>query len=78
MRKFLSLMILMTTASIGECGVTTCERSEIAMGTVITLNTTGSNAQAAVNESFSRITELEQNIFADVSAMSRRQVAATS
>ena len=66
MRKFLSLLILVTVALIGGCGVTTCERSEIAMGTVITLKATGSNAQAAVEESFTRIAELEKNISADV------------
>ena len=66
MRKFLSLMILVTVALFGGCGLTTCERSEIAMGTVVTLKATGSDAQAAVDESFARIAELEKNISADV------------
>ena len=66
MKKFLSLMIFVTTALIGGCGVTTCERSEIAMGTVVTLKATGSDAQAAVEESFARIVELEKNISVDV------------
>lgn len=46
--------------------MTTCERSEIKMGTVITLKATGFNAQAAVEESFAKISELEKNIYADV------------
>lgn len=55
---------------IGGCGEPpTCTRSEILMGTVVTLKATGSDSQAAVNESFSRIAELEQNISADVSAI---------
>ena len=66
MKTFLSLMIFVTTALFYGCGVTTCERSEIAMGTVVTLKATGSNAQATVEESFARIAELEKNISADV------------
>ncbi len=66
MRKLLSLMIFVTVNLFCGCGVTTCERSEIAMGTVITLKATGSNAQAAVEESFARIAELEKNISDDV------------
>ena len=66
MRKFLSLMIFVTVALSCGCGVTTCERSGIAMGTVITLKAVGSDAQAAVEESFARIAELEKNISADV------------
>lgn len=66
MKKFLSLMIFMTVTLFSGCGVTTCERSEIAMGTVITLKATGSNAQAAIEESFARIAELEKNISADI------------
>lgn len=65
MKKFLSLIILMTFL-FGGCGVTTCERSEILMGTVITLKATGSDAQAVIDESFTRIAELEENIYADV------------
>ena len=66
MKKFLSLIIFMTVILFGGCGMTTCERSEIKMGTVITLKATGSNAQAAVEESFAKISELEKNIYADV------------
>ena len=66
MKKFLSLMIFVTVALSCGCGMTTCERSEIAMGTVITLKATGSEAQAAVEESFERIAELEEKISADV------------
>ena len=65
MKKFLSLIILVTFL-FGGCGVTTCERSEIAMGTVITLKATGFDAQAAIDESFVRIAELEENIYTDV------------
>ena len=66
MKKFLSLMILSAGILFGGCGVTTCERSEIAMGTLITLKATGSDAQAAVEESFTRIADLEKNISVDV------------
>lgn len=65
MKKFLPLIILVTFL-FGGCGMTTCERSEIAMGTVITLKATGSDAQAAIDESFTRIAELEENISADI------------
>ncbi|MBR2180199.1 MAG: FAD:protein FMN transferase [Selenomonadaceae bacterium] len=44
----------------------TFERSEIAMGTVITLKANGANAQAAIEESFRRITTLEETITADI------------
>lgn len=66
MKKFLSLIIFMTVILFGGCGMTTCERSEIKMGTIITLKATGFNAQAAVEESFAKISELEKNIYADV------------
>lgn len=66
MKKFLSLMILITVTLFNGCSSTTCERSEISMGTVVTLKATGSDAQAAIDESFARIAELEKNISADV------------
>lgn len=66
MRKFLPLMIFVTITLFCGCGVTTCKNSEIAMGTLITLKATGSDAQAAVKESFARIAELKKNISADV------------
>lgn len=66
MKKFLSLMILVTVILFGGCGMMTCERSGIAMGTVITLKATGFNAKAVVEESFARIAELEKNISADI------------
>ena len=65
MKKFFTLMIFVM-AVCGGCGVTICERSEIFMGTVVTLKAEGRNAQAAVDESFARIAELEKNIFADL------------
>ncbi len=66
MKKFLSLMIFVTVTLFGGCGMEKCERSEIAMATIITLKATGSNAQAAVEESFRRIAELEKNISVDL------------
>ena len=66
MKKFLSLMIFLTVILFGGCGMEKCERSGIAMGTVITLKATGSEAQAAVEESFARIAELEKNISTDI------------
>ena len=66
MKKFLSLMIFLTVILFGGCGMEKCERSGIAMGTVITLKATGSEAQAAIDESFARIAELEKNISADI------------
>ena len=63
-------MIFFAAMMIGGCSEPpTCTRSEILMGTVVTLKATGFNSQAAVNESFSRIAELEQNIFVDMSAI---------
>ena len=66
MKIFLSLMIFMMLILFSGCGATTCERSEIAMGTVITLKATGFDAQAAIDESFTRIAKLEENISADI------------
>lgn len=66
MKNFLLPLIFVTCAVIGGCGASTCERSEIFMGTVVTLKATGHDAQAAVDESFARIAELEKNISVDV------------
>ena len=43
------------------------ERSEVAMGTVVTLKATGPNAQFAVDEAFQKITEVERQINEDIS-----------
>lgn len=52
---------------IGGCGApSTCERTEILMGTFVTLKAEGFNAKAAVDKSFARIAELEENIRVDV------------
>ena len=52
---------------IAGCGTPiTFERSEISMGTVITIKAEGKNSQAAVEESFNKIAELEKNISADI------------
>ena len=60
-------LIIFTVLLIAGCGTpTTCERTEILMGTVVTLKAEGLNAQAAVDESFARIAELEENIRVDV------------
>ena len=65
MKNFFALMILFATALLTSCA-STVERTEIFMGTVITLKANGLNAQAAVDESFRAIAELERNISADV------------
>ena len=52
---------------ISGCGApTTYERTEILMGTVVTLKAEGKISQAAVEESFEKIFEPEKNISADV------------
>ncbi|MBR1805587.1 MAG: FAD:protein FMN transferase [Selenomonadaceae bacterium] len=65
MKNFFTLMILLTTVLLTGC-TSTVERTEIFMGTVVTLKANGLNAQAAVDESFHAIAELERNISADV------------
>ncbi len=63
MKILLLLALIMTVAG---CSQITSERSEILMGTVVTLQAQGGDAQLAVDESFRRIAELEENIRADV------------
>ena len=63
MKILLLLALIMTVAG---CAQITCERSEILMGTVVTLQAQGGDAQLAVDESFKQIAELEENIRADV------------
>ena len=65
MKRFFTLTILLTTLLLTGCS-STVERTEIFMGTVVTLKATGFDAQAAVDESFHAIAELERNISADV------------
>lgn len=65
MKKFL-LIICAAVLSAGCGAPPTYERTEILMGTVVTLKAEGSDAQAVVDESFNRIAELEENIRADV------------
>ena len=64
LKKFLliALTVLLTSCSAPQ----TVERSENFMGTIVTLNATGADAQAAVDESFRAIDALVKNIFADV------------
>ena len=64
MKKF--LLIICAAIFISGCGSENFERSEILMGTVVTLKAEGKNSQAAVDESFNRIFELEKNILSDV------------
>lgn len=60
-------LIIFAALVIGGCGApSTYQRTEILMGTVVTLKADDSRAQAAVDESFARIAELEKNIRADV------------
>jgi len=64
MKKF--LLIILPLIILPLIMPSTYERTEILMGTVVTLKADGFNAQAAVDESFARIAELEENIRADV------------
>ena len=66
MKKFLLAIIFVTCALISGCNSSTCERSEILMGTVVTLKAEGWNAKTVIDESFVQIAKLEENIFADV------------
>ena len=66
MKKFLLAIIFVTCALISGCNSSTCERSEILMGTVVTLKAEGWNAKTVIDESFVQISKLEENIFADV------------
>ena len=64
MKKFLLIFL---SLFIAACGVPkNFERAEILMGTVVTLKAEGKNSQAAVDESFMRLAELEKNILLDV------------
>ncbi|MBR0289727.1 MAG: FAD:protein FMN transferase [Selenomonadaceae bacterium] len=65
MKKFL-LIIFLSLLFSGCTSPKNFERSEILMGTVVTLKAEGKNSQVAVEESFNRIAELEKNIFVDV------------
>ena len=66
MKKFFTVMILLTTILLTGCGNSHCERSENFMGTIITLKADGSDAQSAVDEGFRAIEALQKNIFADL------------
>lgn len=65
MKNFFATIIFLSAIIISSCN-SSYERSEIFMGTVITLKAEGKNSQAAVEESFNRIAELEKNILSDV------------
>ena len=65
MKNFLAT-IFITAILITGCGAERYERSEVLMGTLITLKAEGKNSQAAVDESFQAIAELEKNILSDV------------
>ena len=65
MKNFFAATILFATLLLTGCS-SSVERTEIFMGTVVTLKANGLNAQAAVDESFRAIAELEQNILIDV------------
>ena len=67
MKKFFVMIIFLSVILISGCtSPKNFERSEILMGTVVTLKAEGKNSQAAVDESFNRIAELEKNILVDV------------
>ena len=59
-------LLLFPISLISGCGAASYERSEILMGTVVTLKAEGNNSQAAVDESFKAIAALEKNILSDV------------
>ena len=65
MGKIFCALIIMA-ALISGCGSENYERTEILMGTVVTLKAEGKNSRAAVDASFDKIFELEKNILADV------------
>ena len=64
-RRMKILLLLALSMTLAGCVPTTGERSEILMGTVVTLKAEGGDAQTAVDETFNRIAELEENIRAD-------------
>ena len=67
MKNFFVMIIFLSVILISGCtSPKNFERSEILMGTVVTLKAEGKNSQVAVDESFIRITELEKNILVDV------------
>ncbi len=54
------LLLLALVMTIAGCAQISCERSEILMGTVVTLQAEGGDAQLAVDESFKQIAEPEE------------------
>ena len=60
------LSLILFPLSLAGCGASSYERSEILMGTVVTLKATGNNSKAAVDESFEAIAALERNILIDI------------
>ncbi|MBQ9498167.1 MAG: FAD:protein FMN transferase [Selenomonadaceae bacterium] len=65
MKKFFAIILL----SLVLCPLSlpkNFERTEILMGTVVTLKAQGKNSRAAVDESFRELFELEKNFSADV------------
>ncbi|MBQ3726319.1 MAG: FAD:protein FMN transferase [Selenomonadaceae bacterium] len=65
MKKFL-LIIFLSLLFSGCTSPKNFERTEILMGTVVTLKVEGKNSRAAVDESFRALFELEKKISADV------------
>jgi len=61
-----TLMIIFIALLISGCGVEHYERTEILMGTVVTLKADGKNSRAAIDAGFDKIFELEKNIMVDV------------
>ncbi len=66
MKKILPIIIFLTAILIAGCNSESYGRTEILMGTVVTLKAEGKNSQDAVEESFTQIAELEKNILSDV------------
>ena len=67
MKKIFTALLIMTTLFVSACKeVETYERTEKVMGTFVTLKATGSNAQVAVDESFTQIFEFVDAVKVDV------------
>ena len=68
MKKIFAILLslILFPLSLAGCGASSYERSEILMGTLITIKAVGNNSQAAVDESFRAIAELEKNILIDI------------
>lgn len=65
MKFFIVIQIFLTALIFGCHSEENFKRSEILMGTVVSLEATGKNSERAINESFVRLKELEEKILGD-------------